>query len=111
MREIKWIILHESRQARPGHVWHYFIKRDGQTVRLCPLSLPGRHCRGYNMASIALCLERSNRGARVPKAQRLAYEKLVAALKADFPGVTVLPHSAFWPVDCPGGQVIKSLLL
>ena len=74
-RRIDYIIIHCSatREDRPFTVeqlrrahrkrgfrdigYHFYIRRDGTTIRTRPLPLAGVHCRGYNAHSIGICYE------------------------------------------------------
>lgn len=131
MRTIHHIVIHCS-ATREGHVlspealdlehrrrgfrctgYHYYIRRDGSTVRTRPLELAGAHVKGYNKHSIGICYEGGLDAQGNPKdtrtlEQRAALRLLVAQLLRRFKGnVRVCGHRDLSP-DLDGNGSVEA---
>jgi N-acetylmuramoyl-L-alanine amidase len=90
-----------------GIGYHYVIYRDGSVHPGRAVEVIGAHCTGQNANSIGICYigglaadGKTAKDTRTP-AQREALRKLVAELKAKYPGVTVHGHREFANKACP----------
>lgn len=127
MRKISRIVVHCSDtesgnvdSIRRYHVshngwndvgYHFVITRDGTIEPGRPLSKAGAHVSGANYDSIGICLIGKN---DFKPHQFEALRDLVAALKAQFGGLSVFPHNVFPSAKkqgktCPNFDVEKVL--
>lgn len=90
-----------------GIGYHYVIYRDGSVHPGRAVEVIGAHCTGQNANSIGICYigglaadGKTAKDTRTP-AQKEALRKLVAELKAKYPGVTVHGHREFANKACP----------
>ena len=90
-----------------GIGYHYVIYRDGSVHPGRAVEVIGAHCAGQNANSIGICYigglaadGKTAKDTRTP-AQKEALRKLVAELKAKYPGVTVHGHREFANKACP----------
>lgn len=90
-----------------GIGYHYVIYRDGSVHPGRAVEVIGAHCTGQNANSIGICYigglatdGKIAKDTRTP-AQKEALRKLVAELKAKYPGVTVHGHREFANKACP----------
>lgn len=97
--------------------YHYVIYLDGSVHAGRPIEQIGAHTSGYNANSIGICyIGGCAKDGKTPKdtrteAQRSALVKLVAELRAKFPGATVHGHNEFANKACPSFDVQKSELV
>uniref|UniRef100_UPI003FEF2E46 N-acetylmuramoyl-L-alanine amidase n=1 Tax=Candidatus Limisoma sp. TaxID=3076476 RepID=UPI003FEF2E46 len=93
--------------------YHYVIYLDGSVHTGRPIEQIGAHTSGYNATSIGICyIGGCAKDGKTPKdtrteAQRSALVKLVAELRAKFPGATVHGHNEFANKACPSFNVQK----
>lgn len=93
--------------------YHYVIYLDGSVHTGRPIEQIGAHTSGYNANSIGICyIGGCAKDGKTPKdtrteAQRSALVKLVAELRAKFPGATVHGHNEFANKACPSFNVQK----
>ena len=93
--------------------YHFVIYRDGSVHAGRPIEQIGAHTSGYNANSIGICyIGGCAKDGKTPKdtrteAQRSALVKLVAELRAEFPGATVHGHNEFANKACPSFNVQK----
>ena len=130
MRQINHLVIHcsatredctltpealEAEHRRRGFRttgYHYYIRRDGTTVRTRPLELVGAHVQGYNKHSIGICYEGGLDARGCPKdtrspEQRAALRLLVAHLLRRFKGnVRVCGHRDLSP-DLNGNGTVE----
>ncbi|MDE6348639.1 MAG: N-acetylmuramoyl-L-alanine amidase [Bacteroides sp.] len=130
MRKINYLVIHcsatregctltpealEAEHRRRGFRttgYHYYIRRDGTTVRTRPLELVGAHVQGYNKHSIGICYEGGLDARGCPKdtrspEQRAALRLLVAHLLRRFKGnVRVCGHRDLSP-DLNGNGTVE----
>ena len=97
--------------------YHYVIRRDGvfQDGRDTDedgdiFEEVGAHTYGYNKNSIGICMvggvdENNNPEANFTAKQWITLERLVRALKAEFPYATVHGHNEFAAKACPSFDV------
>lgn len=90
-----------------GIGYHYVIYRDGSVHPGRAVEVIGAHCTGQNANSIGICYigglaadGKTAKDTRTP-VQKEALRKLVAELKAKYPGVTVHGHREFANKACP----------
>ncbi len=90
-----------------GIGYHYVIYRDGSVHPGRAVEVIGAHCKGQNANSIGICYigglatdGKTAKDTRTP-AQKEALRRLVAELKAKYPGLTVHGHRAFANKACP----------
>lgn len=87
--------------------YHYVIYRDGTVAAGRPEEQTGAHCKGQNAHSIGVCYVGGVAAdGLTPKdtrtaAQRASLDRLVAALRAKYPGATVHGHNEFANKACP----------
>lgn len=88
--------------------YHYVIRRNGAIETGRPLERIGAHVAGHNSTTIGICLvggldERGKAENNFEPKQWLSLKKLLAELKARFPGAEILGHRDFPKVakDCP----------
>ena len=87
--------------------YHYLVDLDGEVHEGRPLECVGAHCTGHNARSVGVCyvggmsadMKRPEDTRTVAQKQALA--RLVARLKARFPGATLHGHRDFAAKACP----------
>ncbi|WP_225774894.1 N-acetylmuramoyl-L-alanine amidase [Pseudomonas sp. Marseille-Q5115] len=82
--------------------YHYVICRDGSVDRGRDESTVGSHVKGFNQASVGICLVGGLDAAGKPEnnftpAQFASLHRLLAELKGRYPGATVRGHRDFSP--------------
>lgn len=93
--------------------YHYVIYLDGSVHTGRPIEQIGAHTLNHNNHSIGICyIGGCAKDGKTPKdtrteAQRSALVKLVAELRAKFPGATVHGHNEFANKACPSFNVQK----
>ena len=89
-----------------GIGYHYVVYLDGSVHAGRKEDEAGAHCLGHNARSIGVCYVGGLDAAGKPsdtrtQAQKTALRKLVAGLKARFPGATLHGHYEFAAKACP----------
>ena len=99
--------------------YHFVVELDGTVVNTLPITQKGAHTGGHNTGNIGVSYvggTSSLNAGGVPKdtrtaEQKLALRKIVAQMKAKYPGLIVLGHRD-WPgvtKACPSFDVRTSL--
>ncbi|MDO4691749.1 MAG: N-acetylmuramoyl-L-alanine amidase [Porphyromonadaceae bacterium] len=92
---------HRSR-GFDGAGYHFYIRRDGSTKAMRPLSRSGAHALGYNRCSIGVCyeggLDAFGRPAdtRTPE-QRACLVELLGRLRQSYPRAEIVGHRDLSP--------------
>lgn len=124
-QNVKYIIVHctatpvrrdiGSAEIRRYHLsqgwsdigYHYVVRLDGTVEPGRSVSIPGAHCKGLNYCSIGVCYVggvlddfKTPADTRTTR-QKESLRKLIANLRARYPGAVVRSHSDFAPKACP----------
>lgn len=99
------------RRGFKGTGYHYYIRRDGETVLTRPPEIPGAHVKGWNAHSIGICYEGGLDRDGCPAdtrsaAQRTALRTLVCQLLKQHPDARVCGHRDLSP-DLDGDGVVE----
>ncbi|MCM1449459.1 MAG: N-acetylmuramoyl-L-alanine amidase [Clostridiales bacterium] len=86
--------------------YHYLVYLDGSIVPGRPVEKVGAHCLGHNPHSIGVCYVGGLTADMKPAdtrtdAQRRSLDLLIAALKRQYPGISIHGHRDFAAKDCP----------
>ena len=86
--------------------YHYVIKRNGAIEEGRDLNVIGAHTKGYNAASIGICLigginERGAPDANFTFNQYAALRTLIRQLREEFPDTKLYGHRDFSDKACP----------
>ena len=116
MRTITLIIIHcsatpegkslSAEACRLDHIlhrgfrdigYHFYITRDGEIHRGCPLEKVGAHCRNHNSHSIGICYEGGLDADCCPKDTRTLEQRgsllaLLRELRRQFPKALIVGH-------------------
>lgn len=92
--------------------YHFVIELDGSVHNGRPLHRSGAHTKGHNATSIGICyvggIDKNKKAKDTRnKAQRAAMEKLIGALKDDYPEASIHGHNEFSAKACPSFDVKK----
>lgn len=120
MRTINYIVIHstatrenerltesmleESHRAlgREGCGYHFYVRRDGNVVAMCPLHRAGVHAVGYNAYSIGIAYEggldcNGNPCDTRTERQKYSLQMLISSLLTDYPDAQVCGHRDLSP--------------
>lgn len=87
---------HRARGFRKAG-YHYYIRKNGDVVRMRPESEMGAHVKGYNRSSLGICYEGGLDENGQPadtrtEEQRVALKELLYRLVCRYPGVQIVGH-------------------
>ena len=77
-----------------GAGYHYYIRKDGDIISLCPIEKPGINAKGYSENCIEICYEGGLNEFGHPADTRTPFQKhslrvLIMLLLRDYPGFSV----------------------
>lgn len=100
---------HRSR-GFDGAGYHFYIRRDGATKPMRPLSRIGAHTLGYNRCSIGVCYEGGLNDHGQPADTRTAEQRaalldLLGRLRQTYPRAVIVGHRDLGPDRDGDGQI------
>lgn len=100
---------HRSR-GFDGAGYHFYIRRDGSTKPMRPLSRIGAHTLGYNRCSIGVCYEGGLNDHGQPADTRTAEQRaalldLLGRLRQTYPRAVIVGHRDLSPDRDGDGQI------
>ena len=90
-----------------GIGYHYFIDKKGLIFKGRPDNTIGAHCKGYNDASLGICMQGNFMVESMPEVQIKSLEWLLNKLCLQYAILVVKNHRDLKSTDCPGTNFPK----